>query len=147
MMNEMIFDANFLIALVDERDVWHLKAVTLLNALRIKGAKAVYLDCVLNEVISVLGRRFEEKGRADEFEGVLRKLKKKVPEGLITWAYPRVPELYKEILNLVGVHKGKLNFHDVLIALVSKEMAIEYIVSFDKDFDEIEWLKRVEHEE
>lgn len=64
----------------------------------------------------------------------------------ITWVYPRVPELYKAILNLVGEHKGKLNFHDALIALVSKEMDIEYIVSFDKDFDEIEWLKRVEYE-
>lgn len=145
-MNEMIFDANFMVALVDERDVWHPKAVTLLNALRIKGAKAVYLDCVLNEVISVLGRRFEERGRTAEFNGVLRKLKKKVPERLITWVYPRVPELYKAILNLVGEHKGKLNFHDALIALVSKEMDIKYIVSFDRDFDEIEWLKRVEDE-
>jgi len=146
-MNEMIFDANLLIALIDERDVWHPKAATLLNALRIKGTKAVYLDCVLNEVISVLGRRFEERGRTNEFDGVLRKLKKKIPERLITWVYPRVPELYKAILNLVGEHKGKLNFHDALIALVSKEMDIEYIVSFDKDFDEIEWLKRVEYEE
>ena len=146
-MNEMIFDANLLIALIDERDVWHPKAATLLNALRIKGTKAVYLDCVLNEVISVLGRRFEERGRTNEFDGVLRKLKKKIPERLITWVYPRVPELYKAILNLVGEHKGKLNFHDALIALVSKEMDIEYIVSFDKDSDEIKWLKRVEYEE
>jgi len=146
-MNEMIFDANFLVALADERDVWHPKAVTLLNALRIKRAKAIYLDCVLNEVISVLGRRFEERGRSNEFDGVLRKIKKKIPDKSITWVYPRVPELYKTILNLVGEHKGKLNFHDALIALVSKEMAIEYIVSFDKDFDEIEWLKRVEYEE
>lgn len=145
-MYEMIFDANFLVALVDERDAWHPKAGTLLNALRIKGAKAVYLDCVLNEVISVLGRRFEESGRTNEFDGVLRKLKKKVPERLITWIYPRVPELYKAILNLVGERKGKLNFHDALIALVSKEMEIEYIVSVDKDFDEIEWLKRVNGE-
>lgn len=61
-MNEMIFDASFLVALVDERDVWHSNAVTLMNALRIKETKAVYLDCVLNEVISVLGGRFEEKG-------------------------------------------------------------------------------------
>ena len=64
----------------------------------------------------------------------------------ITWVYPRVPELYKAILNLVGEHKEKLNFHDALIALVSKEIGIGYIVSFDKDFDEIEWLKRVEYE-
>jgi hypothetical protein len=38
-MNEMIFDANFLVALVDEQDVWHSKAVTLLNVLRIKGGE------------------------------------------------------------------------------------------------------------
>jgi len=142
-MNEMIFDANFLVALVDERDVWHPKAVTLLNALRIRGAKAVHLDCVLNEVISVLGRRFEETGRTNEFDGALRKLKKKVPDRSITRVYPCIPELYKAILNLVSEHKGKLDFHDALVALVSKEMDIKYIVSFDKDFDEIDWLKRV----
>jgi predicted nucleic acid-binding protein len=146
MMNEVIVDANFLVALMDERDVWHPKAVTLLNALRTKEAKAVYLDCVLNEVISVLGRRFEERGRTNEFSAVLKKLKILVPERLITWVYPRVPELYNEILNLIDEHNGKLNFHDALIALTSKEMVIENILSFDGDFDEIAWLKRVEYE-
>lgn len=90
-----------------------------------------------------MGRRFEERGRTNEFGEVLRKLKKLVPGRLITWVYPRVPELYRAILNLVEEHKGKLNFHDALIALVSKEMEIEYIVSFDRDFDEIEWLRRI----
>lgn len=145
-MNEVIFDANFLVAILDERDIWHPKAVTLLNTLRTRDVKAVYLDCVVNEVVSVLGRRFEERGRTNEFGRVLRKLKKLVPETVITWVYPRVPELYKPILDLVGEHKGELNFHDALIALVSQEMGVSYIVSFDRDFDEIAWLKRVTHE-
>lgn len=145
-MNEVIFDANFLVAILDERDIWHPKAVTLLNTLRTRDVKVVYLDCVVNEVVSVLGRRFEERGRTNEFGRVLRKLKKLVPETGITWVYPRVPELYKPILDLVGEHKGKLNFHDALIALVSQEMGVSYIVSFDRDFDEIAWLKRVTHE-
>ncbi len=145
-MNEVIIDANFLVALMDERDVWHQKAVTIVNALRTEEAKAVYLDCVLNEVISVLGRRFEERGRTNEFSEVLKKLKILVPERLITWVYPRVPELYNEILNLIDEHNGKLNFHDALIALTSKEMVIEDILSFDGDFDEIAWLKRIEYE-
>lgn len=145
-MNEVIIDAHFLVALMDERDVWHQKAVTIVNALRTEEAKAVYLDCVLNEVISVLGRRFEERGRTNEFSEVLKKLKILVPERLITWVYPRVPELYNEILNLIDEHNGKLNFHDALIALTSKEMVIEDILSFDGDFDEIAWLKRIEYE-
>lgn len=60
--------------------------------------------------------------------------------------YPRVPELYNEILSLIDEHKGRLNFHDALIALTSKEMVIEDILSFDGDFDEIAWLKRVGYE-
>ena len=119
------------------------KAVTLLHGLRGKEAKAVYLDCVLNEVISVLGRRFEERGRTNEFSAVLKKLKNLVPNRVITWVYPRVPEFYNEILNLIEEYKGKLNFHDALIALAAREMAIEGIVSFDSDFDEIAWLKRL----
>jgi predicted nucleic acid-binding protein len=113
MMNEVIVDANFLVALMDERDVWHPKAVTLLNALRTKEAKAVYLDCVLNEVISVLGRRFEERGRTNEFSAVLKKLKILVPERLITWVWGAPLKVDNKLRNRrMGVqHENKATVH------------------------------------
>lgn len=39
---------------------------------------------------------------------------------------------------------GKLNFHDALIALLCKEQHVSALVSFDRDFDDLDWLMRVD---
>lgn len=62
-------DANVLVALTDKRDKWHRHAVLLRDALVAAGAELVYFDCVVNETISVIGRRAEEQRRSD-FEGI-----------------------------------------------------------------------------
>ncbi len=72
-MVDLIVDANVLVALLDSADKWHLTAVALYNALRDAGARMLYLDCVINETISVLGRRLREQGRASN-ENSLRKI-------------------------------------------------------------------------
>lgn len=70
-MINAIIDSNFVIALVDEKDKWRKQALSLQNALEKEKAKLIYLDCIINETISVVGRRLEEKGRSDEFKTVL----------------------------------------------------------------------------
>lgn len=40
-------------------------------------------------------------------------------------------------------HQAKLNFNDALIAIVADKMNLSQIASFDQDFDEIEWLRRI----
>jgi len=114
-MINAIIDSNFVIALVDEKDKWRKQALSLQNALEKEKAKLIYLDCIINETISVVGRRLEEKDRSDEFKTVLEKIEEIVPPENINWIYPEVRRLYGEILNLVKVHKGRLNFHDALI--------------------------------
>lgn len=47
------------------------------------------------------------------------------------------------MLELIKNHKGKLNFHDALIALIAQENGLRYIASFDEDFDSIDWLSRI----
>ena len=48
-----------------------------------------------------------------------------------------------DILDLIGQHRGRLNFHDALLALEARELGIPYIASFDSDFDAIPWLTRI----
>ena len=60
----VIMDSNILIAIIDDRDTWHLKAQELLNALEQHQVDIVYMDCVMDEAISVLGRRSEEQNRS-----------------------------------------------------------------------------------
>ena len=121
MMNEAILDTNYIIALIDDKDKRAVLAEQLSIELKVRRVKAVYLDCVLNEVISVLGKRFEERKRTTEFKSTLKRLMDLVPRTKITWLYPEVPRLYEKVLRIVEKYEGRLNFHDGLIVVVAKE--------------------------
>ena len=104
----------------------------------------VLLDCVVNEAIGVIGRRAEEQQRSDQFGRLLDKLLSLVPNEAITWISVDSERLFPEILAVCRGHQGRLDFHDAFIALVCRELGIKAIVSFDRDFDSIPWLKRVD---
>jgi len=58
-MIKAIADSNFIIALVDKKDKWREQALILQNALKNQYAELIYLDCIINETISVVGRRLD----------------------------------------------------------------------------------------
>jgi predicted nucleic acid-binding protein len=145
-MNKAIIDANVLLALIDKKDKWHYLAKAIVQLLKNKKWNVVYLDCVINEVVSVLSRRLEERKTPQDFAKVIEKLENLVPEEEIEWLYPDVPDIYGDVMKLVKERQGKLNFHDALIALFAKEYKLDYFVSFDEDFDEIEWITRIKSE-
>ena len=125
-MTKAILDSSFLVALIDEKDKWRKTAVLIQKALKKKKARLVYLDCAVNETISVIARRLEEKGRSQEFTLALRKMAQAIPAERITWMYSEVRRLYPEILVLIKEHEGKLNFHDALMVLAAREMGIPH---------------------
>jgi predicted nucleic acid-binding protein len=132
-----------LVALLNPRDVWHARALALLDALRGASAALIYYDCVVAEAISAVARRLHEKGRAAEVPALLDRLRVQVPYEALTWILPNVPDLYPYVLDLVRVSSGELNFDDGLIALACRERNIPAIASFDSDFDRLTWLKRL----
>ena len=142
-MTKAILDSSFLVALIDEKDKWRNTAVLIQKALKKKKARLVYLDCAVNEMISVIARRLEEKGRSQEFTSALQKMEQAIPAKRITWMYPEVRRLYPEILIVIKEHEGKLNFHDALMVIAAREMDVPHIVSFDQDFDEVEGIERI----
>ena len=142
-MTKAILDSSFLVALIDEKDKWRNTAVLIQKALKKKRARLVYLDCAVKEMISVIARRLEEKGRSQEFTLALQKMEQAIPAERITWMYPEVRRLYTEILVVIKEHEGKMNFHDALMVLAAREMDIPHIVSFDQDFDEVEGIERI----
>ncbi len=144
---EVILDASFVIAYLDIRDKWHDVATSVYNQLRDKNLRFLYLDCVMNEILSVFGKRLEEKGLSQEFRTKLHDIKKLMPKDELIWTYTKVLDWYDEILQIMEKSEGRLNFHDALIALTARELGIKYIASFDKDFDEIKWLMRIKGEE
>jgi len=142
-IEKAVIDSNVLLALIDKKDKWHTAASALAKALMEAGWDVIYLDCVLNEVISVLGRRLEERGELRSFVSLLDKLQKIVPEKTIEWLYPYVPEHYSKILHLIKENEGKLNFHDALIYFFMQEQRVDIIVSFDGDFDALTGIRRI----
>ncbi len=140
-------DSSVLVGLINPRDLWRNRALTLRNTLLASGAELFYFDCVVSEAISAAARRLHEKKRSSEIKPLLGRLDAQVPDDTITWVLPDVPRLYPEVLNLIRSSSGALNFNDALIALACRERGIPAIASFDADFDQITWLRRLAHPE
>lgn len=83
-MATAIIDANALVGLLDDQDKWHRTAIALRDALSEAGVELVYLDCVINETISVVARRTREQGRVDQLNAVLDQLMRLIPAKDIT---------------------------------------------------------------
>jgi len=142
-MNNLIYDANFLVGFIDKNDKWHKKTIDIHEDIKAKGFGIIYFDCVANEVVSILGKRLEERKMAVKFKDVMSRFKESVPKEKLSWIYPDIIKYYDKILDLMIDNNGKINFHDALLAISAKNMGLKYIVSFDQDFDEIDWLVRV----
>ena len=140
-------DTNVLVGLLDDRDKWHDVVVALCDELSKSQAELVYFDCIINETVSVLARRTSEQKRPEQLDFLLYQLESIIPVNEITWASEATSRLYPEILKLVRASSGKLNFHDALIALTCREQGISVLISFDQDFDELDWLTRIERAE
>lgn len=135
MNKKIILDANFIIAILDEKDASHKKASHIKIELTNANPRLIFLDCVLNEVISVFVKRLRERKQISLLSERIRKLNELIPKEKITWAYPEIEDYYESIIQMVEKSKGTLNFHDAFIVLLAKDFEIRHIVSFDKGFD------------
>jgi predicted nucleic acid-binding protein len=140
---QVALDASFIVALLDEKDLWHPAALQLLSPLETPGFKQFAFDCVLSEVVSTLARRVRERRRDADLSKLIEEIGRRFPRSLLTWVYPDLETLYDNVIELVKDTAGELNFNDALIALACQTRSIPFLVSFDADFDQITWLKRV----
>lgn len=141
-MHKVILDANYIVGLIDEKDIHHKAALLIENKLIETNAQFVYFDCVINEVVNVLIKRANEKKHVQKINTFLEKLHLRCPKEDITWIYPDIEDYYESIIQMVKKSEGSLNFHDSLIVLMANEFEISHVVSFDKDFDKTK-LKRI----
>lgn len=140
---QVAIDSSVLVALLVPNDVWHAQADALWNIVETSGHIGVYFDCVATEAISVATRRLYEKNLTAEVGALLDRLNDRVPQDTITWILPDAPRLYAEVLALMRSSAGAFNFNDALIALACRERGIPAIASFDPDFDQVTWLRRL----
>lgn len=140
---KVALDSSVLVGLINPGDLWLDRAVALRRALLDDKAELYYFDCVVAESISVVVRRLHEKGHRTDVEALFDRLDVHIPADAITWILPDVPRLYPEIISLIRSSLGALNFHDAIIALACRERGIPAIASFDADFDQVTWLRRL----
>ena len=95
-------------------------------------------DYVLDETVTILGNR----------KGFGAAKAAKVAESIL--ASPRVftvfidETLLKESLKLYPLHKGKLSLTDVASLVVMRRYGVGRIYSHDRDFEDLERIKRKE---
>jgi predicted nucleic acid-binding protein len=142
-MVTVALDTNVIVALVDDRDIWHTTAVAIRDALIAAQTQFVYFDCVFNETLGVIGRRTAEQKRPEQFDRLLDGLTAIMPSAHITWIGGFAQQWLHEIIHLCRANHGALNFHDALIAWACQELGIRFLASFDADFDNISWLTRL----
>jgi len=142
-MIQIGIDTSVLIGLLDPKDVWHEPAMALKQALVAHEAGVAVFDCVLAEAISTMARRIHEQRRRSDLDRLVGRIQSDYPADDILWVLPDVPTLYTEIIDLVRASDGALNFNDALIALSCRHRDIPLIASFDRDFDSLQWLRRV----
>lgn len=140
---DVAIDTSVLVGLIVPNDHRHKQAVALWEAIKAQGNHPIYFDCVASETISVIVRRLEARGLLPEAGRAIEQWLAHVPREVISWTLPDVPRLYMEIIGLMRSYSGVLNFNDALIALACRERGIEAIASFDGDFDQIDWLRRL----
>jgi predicted nucleic acid-binding protein len=137
----MLVDTSFLVAYLDGRDAHHHTAEALHELFRNRDVTYIYLDCVVNEAVTVLARRALE--RKVEPAPIIQQLRREVPPQMLSWTGPELPRLWERTLDMLEQYKGVLSFHDCLIALVAQEGSIQWIASFDQRFDQVSGIKRV----
>ncbi len=140
---QIAIDSSVLVACINPRDLWRDRALALENTLLATGNELFYFDCAVTEAISAAARRLHEKNLAAEVSALLDRLHDRVPQTTITWIMPDAPRLYVEAMALIRSSAGALNFNDALIALACRERGIPAIASFDPDFDQVLWLRRL----
>jgi predicted nucleic acid-binding protein len=143
MTNKIIADTNVLVGLYDEKDVWNRQARRLMEEMRKASVDLVLLDCVANEVFTVLARRLREGKRQENLIPIFRKLKTDLSKDKITNSYQLIEINYNEIIDIIVESKGKINFHDALIITFAFSQNISFIASFDTNFDGITGITRL----
>lgn len=143
MSNYLCLDTSYLVGLFDNGDLWHARARELDLVLHQHQVRVCYLDCVLNELVTVLARRYRERRTPQAFLALLDELTRVFPETAITWLYPRLPRWYNRCLGLMRETHGELNFHDALIVVAIQELGFSALVSFDTGFDQVTTVRRL----
>jgi hypothetical protein len=119
-----------------KNDQWHQKSVEIINKFINKEIKSVYItDYIVLEAVNFILR----KGGFDAAQETLKIFENHERIKIINIdeiSFARASSIFKE-------YPG-LSFTDSSIVAEMEELGIKHIYSFDKGFDKIDWIVRLE---
>ena len=133
--DQVFLDSSFVVALIDAADVHHQRSVQLLAKINQSNGEIFLSDLLVNEVLSVLAKRCESKGKQDMFPHLASLVQQLMHQYPILSLYELVPQNYPTLISMMVQCRGELNFHDCLIVLFLKELPEVSLVTFDRDFE------------
>lgn len=137
-MSKILFDSSVWIAYIDERDIFHEKAKRLVS-LHIKD-EIIIFDVIINEVLSVVARRLQEKQMKKEFSSFTTKYLQAISGLEMVWIYENIKDFFHRAVDLMIDTDGLLGFNDALIVYGMMENEIFKIATFDNDFKLIDTI-------
>ena len=99
--NLICLDTSYLVGFFDGDDLWHDRAMEIHALIEQRNLPVYYLDCVMNELLTVLSRRCHERRSPETFGTIIDGLNQAIPSSDITWAYPHLPRWYNRSLGIM----------------------------------------------
>jgi len=128
----MIFvDSSYYIAIADTKDQWHKKALELSEY--IETNISVVSSFIISEVVTEIGRRSGGK--------VAYNLYNYFTDNCKIIYIDR--DLLSESMEIVLKYDGTLSLADAASVTIMDNMKIGEIVSFDSDFDKVDFINRI----
>jgi predicted nucleic acid-binding protein len=128
----MIFvDSSYYIAIADTKDQWHKKSLELSEY--VENSISVVSSFIISEVVTEIGRRSGGK--------VAYNLYNYFTDNCKIIYIDR--DLLSESMKIVLKYDGTLSLADAASVTIMDTMKISEIISFDSDFDKVDFINRI----
>ena len=128
----LFIDSSFFIALINTRDKYHPKAISLLKSISHLGTRYTS-DYVLDEVITTLWKTTHDKKIVRNAYTMINEKEKFVK--LIKITKDTIEDAWKKWNKNATWPKKPLSFTDCTILATMEEYSISYILTFDNEFE------------
>jgi predicted nucleic acid-binding protein len=127
----IFIDSSYLIALVNDNDQWHDKAVKIID--KIEKRKTITSTLNISETITMIGKISGGKIADETFDYIKDNF--------------TITDVTINLLNKTRKtylkYDGTLSLADCVAVLIMKKYGISEIVSFDSDFDKVKGIVRI----
>lgn len=131
-MAKVILDANVVIGHLDDQDSLHDRAEALAERIRANGDTLQVIDLTLQEAISVLCRRTtQRKQNPPNLAQILQRVRVWLERGLVGFTQSKLEPLFSEVLELIELSGGALNYNDAALVVLQQRGLIGEVATFD----------------